>query len=44
MVLALAAVQRGDMKWAKVWLLGRRASAGLIFIGVQVYEFTSVRP
>src|SRR5260221_14186538 len=22
MVLALAAVQRGDMKWAKVWLLG----------------------
>ena len=40
MVLALAAVQRGDMKWAKVWLLGV-AIGGAIFIGFQVYEFTS---
>ena len=40
MVLALAAVQRGDMKWAKVWLLGT-ALGGLIFLGGQVYEFSS---
>jgi heme/copper-type cytochrome/quinol oxidase subunit 3 len=40
MVLALAAVQRGDMKWAKVWLLGV-AIGGVIFLGFQVYEFTS---
>ena len=40
MVLALAAVQRGDMKWAKIWLLGV-AGAGLVFLGFQVYEFTS---
>lgn len=40
MVLALAAVQRGDMKWAKVWLLGV-AIGGVIFIGFQVYEFSS---
>jgi heme/copper-type cytochrome/quinol oxidase subunit 3 len=40
MVLALAAVQRGDMKWAKVWLLGV-AIGGSIFLGFQVYEFTS---
>lgn len=40
MVLALAAVQRGDMKWAKIWLLGV-AVGGLIFLGFQVYEFTS---
>src|SRR3970282_792227 len=37
MVLALAAVQRGDMKWAKVWLFGT-ALGGLIFLGGQVYE------
>ena len=40
MVLALAAVQRGDMKWAKVWLMGV-AIGGAIFIGFQIYEFTS---
>ena len=40
MVLALAAVQRGDMKWAKVWLLGV-AVGGAIFLGFQTYEFTS---
>src|SRR6266404_3753419 len=32
MVLALAAVQRGDMKWAKVWLFGV-VVGGLIFLG-----------
>ena len=40
MVLALAAVQRGDMKWAKVWLMGV-AIGGAVFIGFQIYEFTS---
>jgi heme/copper-type cytochrome/quinol oxidase subunit 3 len=40
MVLALAAVQRGDMKWAKVWLLGV-AIGGTIFLGFQFYEFSS---
>ncbi len=40
MVLALAAVQRGDMKWAKIWLLGV-AVGGLIFLGFQYYEFSS---
>jgi heme/copper-type cytochrome/quinol oxidase subunit 3 len=40
MVLALAAVQRGDMKWAKVWLLGV-AIGGAVFIGFQIYEFSS---
>jgi len=40
MVLALAAVQRGDMKWAKVWLLGV-AVGGLIFLGFQYYEFST---
>src|SRR5688572_31517181 len=40
MVLALAAVQRGDMKWAKLWLFAT-AFLGLIFLGGQVYEFAS---
>jgi heme/copper-type cytochrome/quinol oxidase subunit 3 len=39
MVLALAAVQRNDMKWAKVWLFGT-ALGGMIFLGGQVWEFT----
>jgi heme/copper-type cytochrome/quinol oxidase subunit 3 len=39
MVLALAAVQRNDMKWAKVWLMGT-AIGGLIFLGGQVWEFS----
>ena len=39
MVLALAAVQRNDMKWAKIWLFGT-AVGGLIFLGGQVWEFT----
>ena len=40
MVLALAAVQRGDMKWAKIWLFGV-AVGGTIFLGFQFYEFSS---
>ena len=39
MVLALSAVQRGDMKWGKVWLF-MTAFFGMIFLGGQVYEFT----
>ncbi len=40
MVLALAAVQRGDLKWAKIWLFAT-AFLGILFLGGQVYEFTS---
>ena len=40
MVLALAAVQRGDLKWAKVWLAAT-ALLGILFLCGQVYEFTS---
>ena len=40
MVLALAAVQRGDLKWAKVWLVAT-ALLGILFLCGQVYEFTS---
>jgi cytochrome c oxidase subunit 1 len=39
MVLALAAVQRGDRRQARFWLLGT-AAFGLIFLGFQAYEFT----
>ncbi|MEE9208144.1 MAG: cytochrome c oxidase subunit 3 [Gemmatimonadota bacterium] len=39
MVLALSAVQRGDMKWTKLWLLST-ALLGLVFLGGQVYEFS----
>lgn len=38
MVLALAAVQRGDKRWTRVWL-GMTALLGAIFLGFQVYEF-----
>lgn len=38
MVLALAAVQRGDRKGAITWLFGT-AFLGAIFLGFQVYEF-----
>jgi heme/copper-type cytochrome/quinol oxidase subunit 3 len=38
MVLALAAVQRGDRAWARVWL-GTTALLGAVFLGFQVYEF-----
>jgi heme/copper-type cytochrome/quinol oxidase subunit 3 len=39
MVLALAAVQRGDQRQTRLWLFGT-AFFGLIFLGFQVYEFT----
>jgi len=40
MVLALAAVQRGDRFQSRLWLAGT-AVFGLIFLGFQAYEFTS---
>jgi heme/copper-type cytochrome/quinol oxidase subunit 3 len=39
MVLALAAIERGDMKRFKLWLSGVIVG-GLIFLGFQCYEFT----
>ncbi len=39
MVLALSALQRGDERTNRVWLL-TTATLGAIFIGGQVYEFT----
>jgi cytochrome c oxidase subunit 3/cytochrome o ubiquinol oxidase subunit 3 len=40
MVLALAAIQRGDQGQLRVWLLAT-ALLGTTFVGGQVYEFTS---
>jgi cytochrome c oxidase subunit 3/cytochrome o ubiquinol oxidase subunit 3 len=40
MVLALAATQRGDDRWERIWL-GGTISFGLIFLAGQVYEFAS---
>jgi len=40
MVLALAAIQHGDIRRLKIWLL-TTAGLGLVFVGGQVYEFTS---
>jgi heme/copper-type cytochrome/quinol oxidase subunit 3 len=40
MVLALAAIQRGDHRGLRTWLLAT-ALLGMIFIGGQVYEFTA---
>ncbi|MBI1848395.1 MAG: cytochrome c oxidase subunit I [Candidatus Rokubacteria bacterium] len=40
MVLALAAVQRGDTFQARLWIFGT-AFFGLIFLGFQAWEFTS---
>jgi len=40
MVLALAAVTRGDKLWARVWL-ATTAGLGLVFLGFQAYEFTT---
>jgi heme/copper-type cytochrome/quinol oxidase subunit 3 len=40
MVLALSALQRGDERRNRVWLLAT-AMLGAIFIGGQVYEFTA---
>jgi cytochrome c oxidase subunit 3/cytochrome o ubiquinol oxidase subunit 3 len=40
MVLALASIQRGDHKGLRVWLLAT-AMLGCVFIGGQIYEFTT---
>ena len=40
MVLAHAAVVRGDQKYSKIWL-GTTALLGAMFLGFQAYEFTS---
>jgi cytochrome c oxidase subunit 3/cytochrome o ubiquinol oxidase subunit 3 len=40
MVLAVAAIQRGDLAWTRSWLLAT-VGLGVIFLGGQVYEFTS---
>jgi len=40
MVLALAAIQRNDLKGAKLWLAAT-ALLGMVFVGGQVYEFTN---
>ncbi len=40
MVLALGAVQRGDLKWGKIWLFAT-ALLGMVFLSGQVYEFNS---
>lgn len=40
MVLALSALQRGDIRNNRIWLL-TTALLGSLFIGGQVYEFTS---
>jgi cytochrome c oxidase subunit 3/cytochrome o ubiquinol oxidase subunit 3 len=40
MVLALAAIQRGDHRRVRVWLL-TTAGLGSVFIAGQVYEFTA---
>ena len=39
MVLALAAIQRGDQRRLRIWLLAT-AFFGLLFVGGQVFEFT----
>src|SRR5881296_3716053 len=39
MVMALAAIQRGDHQRLRLWLLAT-AMLGMVFIGGQVYEFT----
>ena len=39
MVLALSAIQRNDRRWMRVWL-GCTIALGLVFLGVEVYEFS----
>ena len=39
MVLALAAIQRGDLRRLRIWLLST-ALLGSVFIGGQIFEFT----
>ena len=40
MVLALNAIQRGDHRTFRAWILAT-ATLGMLFIGGQIYEFTS---
>ncbi len=40
MVLALSAIQRGDVRRMRIWILAT-ASLGALFVTGQVYEFTS---
>jgi len=40
MVLALSAIQRGDQRQTRIWLL-TTAALGMTFISGQVYEFTT---
>jgi heme/copper-type cytochrome/quinol oxidase subunit 3 len=40
MVLALAAIQRGDQRGLRIWLL-TTAGLGLVFLGGQFYEFNT---
>jgi heme/copper-type cytochrome/quinol oxidase subunit 3 len=40
MVLALAAIQRGDHRALRSWLLAT-ALLGMVFVGGQIYEFTT---
>ena len=40
MVLALSAIQRGDNRGTRAWLI-TTATLGMIFVGGQVYEFTA---
>ena len=39
MVLALAGIQRGNMRAARLWL-AVTATLGMVFVGLQAYEFT----
>jgi heme/copper-type cytochrome/quinol oxidase subunit 3 len=39
MVLALAAIQRGDLRGCRIWLL-TTSLLGMVFLGCQVFEFT----
>lgn len=41
MVLALAATERDDRKWERIWL-GATVALGLCFLGGQVYEFNKM--
>src|SRR5437879_3396922 len=43
MVLALAAVERGDMKWGKIWLFST-AFLGILFVVGPVCEYSHVGP
>src|SRR5258708_12889684 len=43
MVLALAAIQRGDIRRFRVWIMAT-ALFGATFIGGQIFEFTEFTP